>query len=158
MAIPAPIEQFVTSNGVVFMPVHHRLAYTAQEEAAVTHVPGREWAKTVVWFADGEPVQAVLPAHMSVDIERLRQLIGARAVRLAREDEIVPLYPGCEPGAMPPFGPMYKQRVLVEKELTNDVDIVFNAGTHTDAMRMKYADFANLVKPVVGEFGRTPGH
>jgi Ala-tRNA(Pro) deacylase len=87
-----------------------------------------------------------------VDLERLRVLVGARAVRTATEDEMVSLYPGCEAGAMPPFGPLYGQRVFVDTTLVAEPDMVFNASTHTDAIRMHYSDFVELAKPRVGVF------
>ncbi len=155
MAIPAPIQRFLEENGARYSVLTHPSAYTAQEEAAVTHIPGREWAKTVVCFADDEPVMAVLPADTSVDLDRLRELTGAAKLRLAQEDEFAPLYPECERGAMPPLGALYRQRVFVDESLTSDPEIVFNGGTHVDAIRMRYEDFAALVRPVVGKFGRS---
>ena len=152
MPIPASIEKFLTERGISFQSLSHRKAYTAQEEAAVTHVPGREWAKTVVCLADGVPVLAVLPALYNVDTERLQRLAGAQKVRLATEKELAPLYKDCEPGAMPPFGCLYGQRVFVDRTLAADPEIVFNAGTHIDAIRMTYDDFAKLTTPVVGDF------
>jgi Ala-tRNA(Pro) deacylase len=108
--------------------------------------------KIVVCFADDEPVQAVLPAPFMVDFERLLGLTGARAIRLATESEFRRLYPDCEPGAMPPFGTLYFQRVFVDKSLVGETEMVFNAGTHTDAIRMHYEDFAVVANPVVGVF------
>ena len=153
MPIPASIEKFLTERGIPFQALTHRKAYTAQEEAAVAHVPGREWAKTVVCLADGSPILAVLPALCNVDTERLQRLAGATNVRLATEKELAPLYKDCEPGAMPPFGGLYGQRVFVDRLLAGDPEIVFNAGTHVDAIRMKYDDFARLTNPIVGDFG-----
>jgi Ala-tRNA(Pro) deacylase len=154
MAIPESIRKFVESHAVGFTPVHHRLAYTAQEEAAATHVPGREWAKTVVCMADGKPLLALLPANDRVDLGALRAASGAKEVRLADEMEFAALYPECETGAMAPFGPLYGQTVYVDETLTKDPEITFHAGTHTDAMRMTYADFAKLVHPVPARIGR----
>jgi Ala-tRNA(Pro) deacylase len=156
MAIVPSIAQFLTSQGVAFQTVPHPLAYTAQEDAALSHIPGREWAKTVVCMADGEPIQAVLPAHLAIDVDRLRALTGARSVRLAEESEFEKLYPGCERGAMPPLGPLYGQRVFVDAALADDEEITFNAGTHTDAVRVRYADFASIAHPVVGLFAHRP--
>jgi len=159
MAIPVPIRDFLTSRHVDFRVVTHPTAYTAQEEAAVTHVPGREWAKTVVCFADGEPILAVLPAHYSIDFDRLRDITGAAHVRLASEAELVTLYPGCEAGAMPPLGPLYNQRVFVDASLADDEDVVFNAGTHVDAVRMRYDALVPLIGGVVARFATKPhGH
>lgn len=157
MAIPSTITEFLERRGTAYTVVTHPTAFTAQEEAAVTHVPGRLWAKTVVCFADEKPVLAVLPAPFSVDFDRLRKLTGESALRLAAEEEMEPLYPDCERGAMPPLGPLYGQRVFVDKSLTSDPEILFNAGSHVEAIRMRYQDFADLVKPVVGEFAKAPG-
>jgi Ala-tRNA(Pro) deacylase len=148
------VEGYLAEHHVPFHRVHHRIAFTAQTEAAAAHIPGRQWAKTVVCFADGKPVLAVVPAPYSVDIERLRVLSGAKALRVGREDEFAGLYPGCEPGAMPPFGAMYGQPVFVDERLAMEPEIVFNAGTHSDAIRMSYSDFAALSSPTVGRFGR----
>ncbi len=154
MAIPESIRKFVEKGGIGFTPIHHRLAYTAQEEAAAVHVPGREWAKTVVCIADGKPLLALLPAYDRVDLGALRTASGAREVRLADEKEFGSLYPDCETGAMAPFGPLYGQTVYVDEVLTRDPEITFHAGTHVDAMRMAYADFAKLVRPVPARIGR----
>ena len=77
-------------------------------------------------------------------------------MRLAREEEIAALYPECEVGAMPPFGAVYGHRVFVDRCLVGEPEMVFNAGTHTEAICMHYGDFAELAKPVVGAFGRPP--
>jgi Ala-tRNA(Pro) deacylase len=157
MAIPASISTYLDRHGVSYSVVQHPVAYTAQEEAAATHVPGREWAKAVVCMVDSQPTFAVLPADHIVDLERFRTLCGASSVRLATEAELQPLYSDCELGAMPPFGPLYEQPVLVDKSLTSDPEILFNAGSHREAIRMRYDDFAELVKPRVGDFGVPAG-
>jgi Ala-tRNA(Pro) deacylase len=157
MAIPASISSYLEQHGVNFSVVHHPLAYTAQEEAALAHVPGHEWAKAVVCIVDGEPTLAVLPADRVVNFDRLRRVCGARDARLASEAELRPLYADCEVGAMPPLGPLYKQRVVVDASLAADPEIVFNAGSHRDAIRMRYQDFEELVKPTVGEFAVRAG-
>ncbi len=154
MAIPESIRRFVEARGVGFTPIHHRIAYTAQEEAAATHVPGAEWAKTVVCIADGQPVLAMVTATDHVDLEAIRSASGAKAVRLASEVEFSTLYPDCETGAMAPFGPLYGQPVFVDEALTRDPEITFHAGTHADAIRMRYQDFVGLVHPVASCIGR----
>ena len=146
------VQEFLRRGNVAYTVFQHAPAFTAQEEAAVTHVPGRNWAKAVVCFADGEPVQAVVPADREVDLERLADVARAHEVRLADESELRWLYPDCELGAMPPFGPLYKQPVFVDEVLTRDEEIVFNAGTHSDAICMRYADFAAITRPTVGRF------
>jgi Ala-tRNA(Pro) deacylase len=150
--ITQSIQEFLRTGNVGYTVFPHPPAFTAQEEAAVTHVPGRNWAKPVICFADGEPIQAVVPADHEVDLERLATLARVHDVRLADESELRWLYPDCDLGAMPPFGPLYKQAVFVDKSLTDDIEIVFNAGTHRDAICMRYVDFAAITRPVVGRF------
>lgn len=146
------VQEFLRRGNVAYTVFQHAPAFTAQEEAAVTHVPGRNWAKAVVCFADGEPVQAVVAADREVDLDRLADVARAHEMRLADESELRWLYPDCELGAMPPFGPLYKQPVFVDEALTHDEEIVFNAGTHSDAVCMRYADFAAITRPTVGRF------
>lgn len=154
---PRSLDEFLTKARVPYTTFRHPPAFTAMHAAAISHVPGQSWAKTVVCVADAEPVLAVVPAHYTVDLEQLRALAGAATLRLASEKEICELYPDCEEGAMPPFGGLYLQRVFVEACFVGDPEMVFNAGTHTDCIRMHYADFADLAKPVVGRFSR-PRH
>lgn len=146
------IHEFLREAHVPYTVVPHRLAFTAQENAAAAHVPGRDWAKVVVCFVDGRPIEAVLPAPRKVDFDRLRALAGGREIRLADERELEWLYPDCEPGAMPPLGPLYGQPVFVDASLAAEPEIVFNGGTHTEAIRMRWEDFVASVRPTVGEF------
>lgn len=157
MPIPSSITNYLGQHQVSYSVFQHPAAYTAQEEAALAHVPGSEWAKAVVCMADGEPTLAVLPAHYKVDLDRLRDALGVTSVRLATESEMAAIYRDCEVGAMPPLGPLYGQRVIVDASLTADPEIAFNAGSHRDAIRMRYRDFEQLVKPMVAEFGIAPG-
>jgi Ala-tRNA(Pro) deacylase len=156
MSVQPAVRELLERRHVPYQAFTHRLAYTAQEEAAAAHVPGRDWAKTVICVADGEPILAVLPAPLVINFERLRVLVGARRLRLATEEEMGRWYPGYEVGAIPPLGPLYQQRVFVDRTLTQEADLVFNAGTHTDSVRMPYAAFAGIAQPVVGDYGELP--
>jgi Ala-tRNA(Pro) deacylase len=154
---PRSLDSFLHKARVPFTTFRHPPAFTAQEEAQVSRVRGSSWAKVVVCFADDELILAVVPAHRLVDLEALRTLAGAVQLRLAREPEFARSYPDCEPGAMPPFGALYRQRVFVDRSFVGEPEMVFNAGTHTDAIRMHYGDFADLSHPVVGGISRPHG-
>ena len=154
MSVSPLVQEFLRRSEVPYMVWPHRRAYTAKQEAAAAAVSERHWAKVVICFADGEPVQAVVPADCSVNLEQLAQTIGVSHIRMATEDELEWLYPDCEPGAMPPFGPMYRQLVFVDERLSADAEIMFNAGTFGDAVAMRFADFAEVAHPVIGRFAR----
>lgn len=152
MTTTVAIHAFLRDAHVPYSVLPHRRACTAQAEAAATHVAGWDWAKVVECFVDGEPIQAVVPATCTVNLARLLELTGGAQIRLADESEMLRLFPGCETGAMPPFGGLYGQRVFVDVALASEPHIVFSAGTHTEAIRMRWADFAATVRPIVGRF------
>lgn len=150
---PRSLDDFLKRAHVPFTAFQHPAAFSAQQEAALSHVPGRSWAKTVICFANEEPVAAVVPAHCMVDLERLRVLAGAKAMRLAREQELADLCPDFEAGAVSPFGIRWGLRVFVDQRFVGEPEMVFNAGTHTDAIRMHFGDFAELTQAIVGSIG-----
>ena len=146
------LREFLEKQKIPYQREVHRTAYTAQEVAAEEHIPGKIMAKTVVVKADNRFVLAVLPASVRTDLEKLKAGLGAQEVRLATEFEFTGLFPDCEVGAMPPFGNLYGISVYVDTSLAKDEEIVFNAGTHEDTIRMKYADFARVAQPQVLDF------
>lgn len=146
------LQEYLTTSGVGFEIEHHRLAYTAQQLAAAEHVSGKQVAKVVMAVANGSPVMLVLPASSNVNLEKLRAELGARELRLAKEEEFATIFPDCEVGAMPPFGNLYGVPVYIERSLTRVPEITFPAGSHTESMRIRYSDYERLVHPVVMEF------
>lgn len=156
MRATSEIHEFLREAGVPYSLVAHRQAFTAQEEAEAAHVPGRNWAKVVACFVDGVPVEAVVSATFVVNLRRLLDLVGGNEIRLAEEFELPSLFPECERGAMPPLGPLYGQRVYVDVALAAEDEIIFNGGTHTEAIAMRWADFAKTIRPVVGNFAEVP--
>jgi Ala-tRNA(Pro) deacylase len=127
----------------------HPLAYTAQEIAEKQHVSGKELAKVVMLEVDDQLVMGVLPGSLKVHVNTARASLGANDVRLATEDEFTSRFPECEIGAMPPFGNLFGLKVVVDPALKEDEHIYFNAGNHAQTVRMKYKDFAELVKPQI---------
>ncbi len=144
--------QLFTDSGMPFQLLQHHQAYTAQEIAAEQKVPGRQMAKVVMVKADSQVAMLVMPATQRVNFRKLAGVLGCPDVRLVEEKEFARLFPDCYPGAMPPFGNLYNIPVYVDRVLAEDTEIVFNAGTHSDALKVRYADYARLVSPIVAEF------
>ncbi|MCG8342725.1 MAG: YbaK/EbsC family protein [Chlorobiales bacterium] len=143
------IREFLDSHHIRYFIISHSPAYTAQEIAAAAHVPGKELAKTVMVIIEGKLAMAVLPASNKLDFDKLKEAAGTRSVELAAEEDFADMFPGCEVGAMPPFGNLYGMKTYVAEELAEDEEIVFNAGNHNELLRLSYADFERLVKPLV---------
>lgn len=141
------LETLLDESGVEYEIIHHRDDFRAQTTAADTHTPPGEFAKTVFVWIDGQYALAVLPATHFVAESRLARSLGAEKVRLATEFEMQDLCRDCEVGAAPPFGNLYGLPVYVSPALARDERITFNAGSHTDAIRMRYEDWERLAKP-----------
>jgi Ala-tRNA(Pro) deacylase len=152
MPIPA-LKDFLDRNGVRYAIIAHSPAFTTQEIAARAHISGRELAKTVMVKIDDRLAMAVLPASQKVDLEELQRALGARQIEIAREGEFRSWFPGCDLGAMPPFGNLYGMDVYVADSLAEDEEIAFNAGSFTELIQMAYRDFERLVSPTVLHFG-----
>lgn len=146
------LKDYLDKAGVKYLTISHSRAYTAQEVAASAHIPGIELAKSVIVKIDGTYAMAVLPASEKVDMESLRQAMDADRVELATEAEFMDLFPDCDLGAMPPFGNLFSMKVYVAPDLVGDDQIAFNAGTHTELIKMSYEDFNRLVEPIMLEF------
>jgi Ala-tRNA(Pro) deacylase len=146
------LKSYLDSQNIKYVTIRHSPAYTAQEVAASAHIPGREMVKTVIVKIGGRMAMAVLPANRKVVVQDLRDITGETDVKFASEEEFNRLFPDCETGAMPPFGNLYNMDVYVAPSLAEDEQIAFNAGTHTEVVRMAYQDFARLVKPRIASF------
>ena len=146
------LKEFLDKERVKYVSITHSPAYTAQEVAQSAHVPGKDVAKTVMVKIDGKMAMAVLPASCKVDLERLKTAAGAGKVELANEGEFKGLFPDCEVGGMPPFGHLYGMAVYCSPELAEDEQIAFNAGSHTELIRLSYRDFERLEKPKIAAF------
>lgn len=146
------LKYFLDENKVKYVAISHSSAYTAQEIAARTHVSGKNFAKTVMIKIDGKMAMAILPASYQVDFKILQEVFGTYSVALATEEEFKYIFPDCEVGAMPPFGNLYDMEVFVAETLAEDEEIAFNSGTHTEMIKLKYADFERLVEPRVFKF------
>ncbi len=149
------LEQYLREQGVAYEFQHHPLAYTARGVAASEHLPAHAVAKSVILMIDGRLAMLVLPASHDVQVSDLARGLGVRKARFAEEIEFGPAFPDCEVGAMPPFGNLYGLHVYVDASLSDDESIIFEAGTHTDTMRIRYTDYMRLVNPTVVSVARS---
>jgi len=152
MSIPRRIRDYLDSQKVPYEWLPHPQAFTAQEVAHSLHVSGKRLAKVVVLDADGRLVMAVLPASHRLNLPELKAEVSAQRLEMLPESELVKIFPDCDLGAIPPFGNLYGIDVYVDRAVVKAGEIVFTAGTHVDAARMEYSDYAALVQPSEGLF------
>jgi Ala-tRNA(Pro) deacylase len=147
---------WLRQQGVKFDIKRHAEAFTAQEVAAAVKVTGYELAKVVVLKGDGDYVLAVVPAPLKVDLKAARGILGAKKLSLAHEEEFETLFPGCDRGAMPPFGNLWGVRTFVDESLARHPHIVFNAGSHIETVSMSYTDYERLARPTRARIAEPP--
>jgi len=152
MAIRKSLKDYLDKNKVLYAAKKHKEAYTAQEIARIGHISGKLIAKTIILKFNNKLVMAVLPGHLMIDTVKFKRLSGAKTLRLAKEKEFSKIFPGCKTGAMPPFGNLYNIPVVVDKTLSQSEFIVFRGGTYKDIVKIRYKDFARLVKPQISSF------
>jgi Ala-tRNA(Pro) deacylase len=148
----AALKRFLDEHRVKYVTIQHSRAYTASEIAYKSHMPHQELAKTVVVKVGSHLAMAVVPASRFVDFARLSAALGNAKVELADESDFQDKFPGCEIGAMPPFGNLFDMPVFVSEKLASNPEIAFNAGTHAELIRLSFADFASLAKPRILDF------
>jgi Ala-tRNA(Pro) deacylase len=150
MEIPKQLIDCLDGNKVSYEVLHHPEAVTAQRIAQAEHVKGRHHAKVVMVKSGDQHLMMVMPADHQIDLEKVEKAIG-KAVSLDNEQEFKTLFSDCAIGAMPPFGNLYGLPTYVEESLAEQDYIVFEAGTHTDAIKMSYRDYEKIVKPKVND-------
>lgn len=154
MAISSKLKAYLDKEKVSYEVLQHSTAFTAQEIAGAQHVPGKQTIKSVIVKADGKFIMCVLPAIHLVDLKKFKEILKAKDVTLASEGDLAKLFPDYEIGGEPPFGQLYGLEVYVDRHVDPTHSIIFNAGTHTDTVRLKGSDYLRLVKPKQADFGK----
>lgn len=152
MSLSDRFKKYLNNSNINYSVISHNPTYTAEELAHELQVPEKDLAKTVIVKSDDGYAMIVLPASRKINLDYLKNAMGKKDIELADEAEFVNLFPDCELGAMPPFGNLYKIPVYVALRLSEDDEIIFNAGTHSDAIKMSFKDFKRLVDPRIAYF------
>ncbi|KRW81108.1 MULTISPECIES: aminoacyl-tRNA deacylase [Marinobacter] len=156
-----PVQQlkdYLDKANVEYMCLSHPPAFTAQQLAHHVKIAGDRVVKTVIIELDGKMAMLVMPATWRVRWDRLSRILDTDFVELADEQEFQDSFPDCEVGAMPPFGNLFGMTVYCAEVLTEQPELAFAAGSHTESIHMKTRDFLNLVQPMVINQGFTrPG-
>lgn len=146
------LREYLKKNNISFEVIRHPVAYSSSQTAHIAHVHGYEMAKPVMVKVNGKLIMVVMTANQKVNLSLLKALYGTQDVVLASENDFAATFSDCEMGAMPPFGNLYGIDEIISDELTKDEEIVFNGGTHSELIKMKYRDFEHLIHPRIVNF------
>lgn len=148
--IPRNVRAYIDGKGINYKSIPHARVVSAQELAASVHLSGRRVVKTVVFEAETERYIAVLPACEMLDEAKVADVLGARSARILEEKEFEELFPECEVGAEPPFGRLFDMKVVLDDSLADRNEaLVFRAGSHDEAIEMRYIDYERIERPIV---------
>jgi Ala-tRNA(Pro) deacylase len=150
MQIPKQLIDCLNESGVSYEILQHPQAVTAQRVAQMEHIKARHQAKVVMVKSDGNHIMTVIPADHRIDLLKVEKLTG-RPASLATEQDFKSIFSDCAVGAMPPFGNLYGLPTYVDEKLTQQDYIVFEAGTHTDAIKLSYSHYEKIVRPQVAD-------
>ncbi len=153
MAITQKVKNYLDEKHIGYQILQHSLAYTAMEIAGAQHIPGKQLIKSVIVKADGKFIMCVLSSNHLINFNKLKKSTQTAEAYLATEEELEALFPACEVGAEPPFGDLFGLDVIVDRAVSENEEIVFNAGTHTSTVRIRYKDFVRLTKSKEANFG-----
>ena len=149
------LRNYLDRLGVRYRWMHHDTVYTAQGLAHAEHVSGKCVVKPVVVETDGRFVLCALPAALYVDMERIKEELHAGEARLADEQTLGQLFGDCDLGAEPPIGRIFGMPTLMDDSLQTQEEVIFQAGTHEEAVGMSLADFMRTARPTVAHFAKS---
>ncbi len=141
------LKQYLDENCIKYVTINHSLAFTAIDIAKSAHIPTKIMAKTVILNIEDKLAMLVLPAAYRIDLELIKQAFSSKNIELASEQVFSRAFPDCEVGAMPPFGNLYEMEIFVTESITEQDEVAFNAGSHSEIVKMRYRDYERLVAP-----------
>lgn len=153
MSIPKKVKNYLDKNKVKYEVLAHKCVYTAYDLANTTKKKLSEIAKTLVVKADAKYILVVVPAHYRLDLAKLKKVLNAKKVEIAKENVMKKVFK-VKPGAMTPFGAFHKTEVVVDKALAKTKEALFSAGSFTDSLRMKVKDFVALEEAKLASFSK----
>lgn len=152
MELAKRLVNFLKRHKIFYQVQVHPETMTALETAEAEHICGKSLAKVVMVKNRGKDAMVVIPCDRNVDLLKLSTVLGTDDVKVSEEKEFNGLFPDCEPGAMPPFGRIYKIPCYADERIGGQKELYFNAGNHQETVKISVSDFLKYSKAFVGDF------
>ncbi len=153
MPIPAKLTKHLAQNKVIYDVVPHKTVFTVYDLAQTTKVKLNTIIKTLLVKYDKDYVLVVLPAHLRLDLVALKKFLKAKKVELAKEKDMAAKFK-TKPGAMLPFGSMYKIGVVADKSLLKAEKVLMSAGSFTESLHLKMKSYLKAEQPQMAKIGK----
>lgn len=145
------IIHFLDKSDVKYKLIEHGLARSSKEESEITGKKLSQCAKALVLFGDGQPLMVVLSAENKIDFKKFKQKMKIKDLRMATPEQAKEIT-GAEVGTLSPLGNLFNLPLYVDKQLTEEEEIVFGTGLHTKSILMKCSDYCQIANPMIGDY------
>lgn len=157
MPIPKKVENYLNKTNKAFEAVSHKTVYTAYDLAQTMKKNLSDIAKALVVKTDKEYKIAVIPASLRLNMKKLKKLLKTKKLSFPDEKVMAKIFK-VKPGALSAFGTLHKVQTVVDKSLLKTKEVILQAGSFTDSVRMKARDFVEAEKALIGSFTENGGY
>ncbi|MCX7770231.1 MAG: YbaK/EbsC family protein [Proteobacteria bacterium] len=100
-------------------------------------------AKSILFLADGVPLLIVISGDKRVDEKKIKKLVSAKKVRMARADEVYNIT-GYEVGGVSPVGHKTSLKIFVDESLKRYDEIYPAAGESNNMFPTTFSELVSL--------------
>jgi len=148
------IKAFLKNHNIEFRDLHHEPTTTSEASAKARGEDLKIGGKALIMKIDEEFKLFVISAVLKVDSKKLKTYFKVKKTRFANAEELMELT-GLVPGSVPPFGhPFIEMDLFVDRSITTNERIAFNAGSLTDSIIMNTDDYLKIAKPEIIDFSK----
>jgi len=144
--IAKKVKAYLTQHETRYRTISHPHTEASMQTAEMAHVPGDQLAKAVMLNDAQGSLMAVIPSDFHLDLADLNQRLKRKLV-FSEEDDLPPLFPDCEPGAIPPLGPAYNIATVWDTKLGEEETVYFEGGDHQTLVKLSGRAFHELMVP-----------
>jgi len=149
------ITTFLDHHGIQYREVHHEPTRTSEESARARGEDLSVGGKAILLKVDNDFKLFVLSAAKKISSQKIKQRFHASRLRFATTEELLQRT-GLVPGAVPPFGkPLLPFDIYVDRSITENSIIAFNAGSLTTSIVMSCHEYLRVVNAEVFDFSES---
>ncbi|MDD5110396.1 MAG: YbaK/EbsC family protein [Patescibacteria group bacterium] len=143
MPIPAKVKAYLKKAKKPFEEITHKTVFTAYDIAQTLKRNLKEVGKTLLVKTDKAYVLVVVPASHRLDFAKLKKALKVKKVEMVPEKVMAKMLK-VKAGALTAFGKLHKLPLVVDRSLLKTKDVILQAGSFTDSVRMKVKDFVKM--------------
>ena len=152
MQIFEKICKYLETKSIVYKSVTHEPTFTSEESAKARGEDLSIGGKAILMKVDDSFLLFVLSASKKIDSKKVKSALKAKKIRFSTKEELLELTQ-LVPGSVPPFGsPILQLKLYVDKSITLNEKIAFNAGSLTRSIVMETSDYLNVANAELLDF------